>query len=181
MRGEISSLPVEVKRGFNLFAGKANCGTCHFMPVFNGTVPPYFFDTDGEVLGVPDETGKKLDSDIGRQGIVLNQYRYEFLSHMFKTPTVRNVELTSPYMHNGTYSSLEEVMEFYNKGGGKGLGFDVPNQTLSHDNLNLTPEEIDDIISFMKALTDNPFQDVPDKLPTFENKIFDKRIIGGSY
>lgn len=181
MRNEISEIAPEIKQGFNLFTGKANCGTCHFVPVFNGTVPPFFYDTDGEVLGAYDETKKALDSDIGRQGIVLNQYRYDFLKNMFKTPTLRNVKLTAPYMHNGAFEDLEEVMDFYNKGGGAGLGFDLSNQTLSDEKLGLTEQEIKAIIAFMNSLTDNPFQDIPTKLPSFMDEKIDRRKVGGVY
>ena len=48
----------------------------------------------------------------------------------FKTPTLRNVGLTAPYMHNGAFGTLKEDVEFYNAGGGAGLGFNVPNQSL---------------------------------------------------
>lgn len=57
-------------------------------------------------------------------------------------------------MHNGVYTTLEEVMEFYNNGGGKGLHIAPPNQTLPFEKLNLTAKEIKDVINFMKALTD---------------------------
>jgi cytochrome c peroxidase len=57
-------------------------------------------------------------------------------------------------MHNGVFTTLEEVMEFYNKGGGKGLNIAPPNQTLPFEKLTLSPNEIKDVISFMKALTD---------------------------
>ena len=57
-------------------------------------------------------------------------------------------------MHNGVYETLEEVMDFYNKGGGIGLGLDVPNQTLPESPLELTDEEMSDVITFMKALSD---------------------------
>jgi cytochrome c peroxidase len=59
-------------------------------------------------------------------------------------------------MHNGTYTTLEEVMDFYNRGGGIGLGIDVPNQTLPAEKLNLTKQEIADIIAFMNALVEKP-------------------------
>ena len=77
---------------------------------------------------------------------------------MFKTPTIRNVELTAPYMHNGVYNSLEEVINFYNLGGGGGLGFKtLEHQTLPFDSLNLTDKEISAIIAFMKTLNDNEY------------------------
>jgi cytochrome c peroxidase len=67
---------------------------------------------------------------------------------------VRNVALTAPYMHNGVYRTLEEVVDFYNDGGGAGLGLDVPNQTLPADKLNLDDREKKALVAFMKALTD---------------------------
>ena len=72
--------------------------------------------------------------------------------HAFKTPTVRNAALTSPYMHNGVFTTLEQVMDFYNKGGGAGLGIKIENQTLPFDSLSLTRKEQDDIIAFIKSL-----------------------------
>jgi cytochrome c peroxidase len=57
-------------------------------------------------------------------------------------------------MHNGEFKTLEEVMEFYNDGGGKGLGIELDNQTLSPDKLNLSIKEQSAIISFLNTLTD---------------------------
>jgi cytochrome c peroxidase len=153
MRGNKNKLSNQERRGFNLFAGKAKCASCHFIPLFNGLVPPVFNETESDVLGVPATTSKKnarLDSDSGRYGFT----RSVIHKYAFKTPTLRNIELTAPYMHNGVYTTLEEVMEFYNQGGGKGLNIAPPNQTLPFDKLNLTKKEIKDIIAFMKTLTD---------------------------
>ncbi|HSD06287.1 MAG TPA: hypothetical protein VLC96_03490 [Flavobacterium sp.] len=74
--------------------------------------------------------------------------------YSFKTPTIRNIALTAPYMHNGVFKTLEEVIDFYDQGGGEGLGFHLPNQTLPIDKLNLTPLEKKQLIAFMKTLTD---------------------------
>lgn len=171
-----------VKNGYNLFMGKALCGTCHFAPAFNGTVPPYFSDTETEVLGVPklNEKGEyELDDDLGRYLGKLKQ-RAEFYRNSFKTVTIRNIELTAPYMHNGVFKNLDEVMDFYNKGGGVGLGFKVDNQTLPFDSLNLSKQEVNDIISFMKSLTDTTNMTKPiEKLPYIDN--FTNRKIGGKY
>ena len=57
-------------------------------------------------------------------------------------------------MHNGVYDSLEEVMEFYNNGGGAGLGISIPHQTLMPDRLKLSRKETKNIIAFMNSLTD---------------------------
>jgi len=156
MRGENDALDPAARRGFNLFAGKALCATCHFPPTFGGTVPPRYLETETEVLGVPEVfpappgTVLRLDDDPGRFPI---HYAPPFL-HAFKTPSLRNVALTAPYMHNGGMKSLEDVLDFYNAGGGAGLGLDVPNQTLPSDSLGLTRQEKADIVAFMRALTD---------------------------
>ena len=62
---------------------------------------------------------------------------------------------TSPYMHNGVYTTLKQVMTFYNNGGGVGLGLNLEYQTLPEDALNLTEKEIKEVIAFMKSLEDN--------------------------
>ncbi|GAA3626162.1 cytochrome-c peroxidase [Flavivirga jejuensis] len=154
IRGEENTLTAQEKLGFNLFTGKALCATCHFAPVFNGTVPPYFNDTELEFIGVPattDTINPKISPDLGRY----NLFKTEERKHFFKTPTVRNIAKTAPYMHNGVYNTLEEVMEFYNKGGGTGLGIENKYQTLPFDNLQLSEAEIQAIIAFMKTLTDD--------------------------
>jgi cytochrome c peroxidase len=152
-RGEAPFLDPAAKRGFNLFMGKALCATCHFPPAFNGVVPPRYLETESEVLGVPErfpDPSPRLDPDGGRgEGHPSPVFR-----RAFKTPTVRNAALSAPYMHNGGMETLEAVLDFYNAGGGAGLGLDVPNQTLPPDSLGLTRGEMDDIIAFMKSLTD---------------------------
>ncbi|CAA9198401.1 cytochrome-c peroxidase [Flavobacterium collinsii] len=140
------------KAGFNLFAGKAKCATCHFIPLTNGTVPPNFDRSESEILGVPNKS-KKLDGDLGK--FVITQATIH--KNSFKTPTIRNITLTAPYMHNGVYKTLEEVVDFYNEGGGLGLGFDVPNQTLPEDKLNLSDLEKKQLIAFMRTLTDKKY------------------------
>ncbi len=139
--------------GFNLFSGKAKCATCHFIPVYNGTVPPWFNDSESEVIGVPKSVAWKnaiIDSDQGRYK--LNQI--EQLRFSFKTPTLRNIEKTAPYMHNGVYRSLEDVIKFYELGGGNGIGMNLKHQTLPFDSLKLSKQEKLDIIDFLKTLTD---------------------------
>ena len=153
IRGELNNFTDEETLGYNLFMGKALCATCHFMPLTSGTVPPFFTETEKEVIGVPKTAqNKNLDDDSGFY------YKYKEALHkgMFKTPTVRNVAITGPYMHNGVYTTLEEVLNFYNLGGGGGLGFDLDHQTLPFDNLNLTETEQQAIIAYLKTLTDVP-------------------------
>jgi cytochrome c peroxidase len=152
MRGNKSAMTEKQKKGFNLFVGKAQCAICHFVPLFNGTVPPNFNKTEQEVLGVAENaSNRKTDQDLGRGKF---HETVAFLQNSFKTPTLRNISKTAPYMHNGGYKTLKEVMNFYNKGGGNGLGLKVDNQTLSDAKLNLSEKEIDEIIDFMSALND---------------------------
>jgi len=155
MRGNENSLNNQEIEGMNLFMGKAKCATCHFTPLFNGTVPPSYSKTEHEVIGTPNEaSGKTLSPDKGR-------YLYNKMPQLvgaFKTPTVRNVAVTAPYMHNGVFKTLEEVVSFYNKGGGQGLGYSVENQTLPFDKLNLTVKEEQALVAFMKTLTDKKYQ-----------------------
>lgn len=153
MQGKEETLTLAEKKGFNLFMGKASCGTCHFAPTFFGTVPPKFDETELENLGVPasaDFSSPILDQDVG----AYEPYKVEERKFFFKTSTVRNIALTAPYMHNGVYETLEEVIEFYDAGGGAGIGIDNPYQTLPADSLHLSGEEKEAIIAFMKSLTD---------------------------
>ncbi len=138
--------------GFNIFMGKAKCGTCHFMPLFSGAKPPRYYYTETEVIGVPanKNSDTKLDKDEGRfavTGLPLHKYA-------FKTSTLRNIALTAPYMHNGVFKTLDEVINFYNNGGGKGLKIAPENQTLPFEKLHLTATEKRNIILFLRTLTD---------------------------
>lgn len=151
--GKKETLTVEEINGFNLFMGKAQCATCHFPPLFNGTVPPNYSESEMELLGVPEKnttSNAKIDDDLGRYNI----FKTEERKYFFKTPTIRNIALTAPYMHNGAFQTLEKVMEFYDLGGGSGIGIQLEHQTLPADALNLTEEEEENIIAFMKTLTD---------------------------
>jgi len=154
VRKEQAHLDPKIKNGFNLFMGKAACGTCHFPPTFAGLVPPHFNDSESEVLGVLDQPLGDLDQDRGRFNNGLPKEEgvcfYEF---SFKTPTVRNVAITAPYFHNGAYPALEDVVDFYDHGGAVGLGIELPHQTLAGDSLHLSSEEKEALQAFMESLT----------------------------
>ena len=137
IQGTEASMTEEEILGFNLFMGKAACATCHFPPTFNGTVPPKYMETEFENLGIPKNASFEnpiLDKDPGQY----YPYKVEEKRNFFKTATIRNVEITAPYMHNGVYKTLEEVVNFYNVGGGQGMGLYVPYQTLPSDSLGLS-------------------------------------------
>ena len=111
-----------------------------------------YLSSDVEVIGTPVSPGNPavVDPDPGRARID----RVAIHVRAFKTPTLRNVTLTAPYMHNGAFRSLDDVLVFYNNGGGAGVGGRVPTQTLSPDSLRLSKAERAQIIAFLGTLTD---------------------------
>lgn len=179
IKGDRSQLNKSEINGYNLFAGKALCGSCHFYPLFNGLVPPMFNDNEFEVVGTPaDSLNRILDPDPGRENIT-----HVGIHHAaFKTPGLRNLGLTAPYMHNGIYRTLDQVLDFYNKGGGAQLKHKVENQTLPFDSLGLNKTELNEIKQFLLSLSDTAgTQRRPKKLPAFKSDALNKRMIGGEY
>lgn len=171
-------LSKEAQEGFNLFMGKAQCGTCHFVPQFNGVKPPYI-GSEFEVLGVP--------SDTFFTSISLDSGRYKInpaaeTRNAFRTGSIRNASQTMPYMHQGVFRTLDEVIEFYNAGGGVGKGMSVNNQSLSSEKLELTEMEKQKLKSFIETLTEHiPLQVPPASLPLSSKKELNKRKVGGEY
>ena len=132
--GDKSALSEAAQRGLELFQGKARCVLCH-----NG---PNFTDNKFHNIGVP-QTGP-LKEDVGRYAVT----KRESDRGAFKTPSLRSIALTAPYMHTGGFKTLEEVMEFYNKGGEPVTGKDAFMTAL-----NLTDQEKKDLVEFMNSLT----------------------------
>jgi cytochrome c peroxidase len=145
-RGDKSALNESEKRGLFVFLLKGACIQCH-----KGI---NFTDEEFHNLGVPPRGPD--DKDPGRFGIT----QKEEDRGRFKTPGLRNVALTPPYMHNGVFKTLEEVIEFYNKGGG-----DVPGKSERMKPLNLTDEEKKDLMAFLKTLTGELPKFIPPSLP----------------
>jgi len=173
-----ATISEECKKGFNLFMSKAQCGTCHYIPEFNGVRPPYI-ESEFEVLGVPsDNKYTSLSIDSGRAGIYISNE----MTHAFRTNTIRNSSYTKPYMHNGVFSTMREVIDFYNAGGGAGKGLHVKNQTLSPKPLHLSDTEIKELLAFIGTLDETiPLELPPDHLPVSKDKILNNRKIGGLY
>jgi len=171
-------LSKDAQEGFNLFMGKAQCGTCHFVPQFNGVKPPYI-GSEFEVIGVPSDTSfKELSPDQGRYKI---NPAFE-TNHAFRTGSIRNVSHTMPYMHQGVFRTMDEVIEFYNAGGGVGKSLEIPNQSLAPDKLELTDLEKQKLKIFIHSLTEKiPVQVPPASLPLSSKKELNKRKVGGEY
>lgn len=173
-----STLSPAAISGFNLFMGKAKCATCHYLPQFGGVPPPYI-NSEFEVVGTPADTAyHSLCADKGRY---LVNPAPETLN-AFRVPTVRNAAHTMPYMHNGVFSSLQQLIDFYDAGGGAGHGLSVPNQTLSSDSLHLSPPEKQDLITFIHSLDEHIIFDTPPThLPAAALPQLRARTVGGLY
>lgn len=148
VNGDDDAMSDDQIAGMKLFFNKAKCADCH-----NGAM---FSDFSFVVQGVP-QIGPGKDEmpgdDLGREEHTKNPAdRYAF-----RTPTLRNVELTAPYMHDGVFATLEDVMNFYNDGA-QPRHPAVTDQML-HPSLptplGLSDQEIQQVIAFMGALTDN--------------------------
>jgi len=166
---QTNAISESAKRGFKLFTGKAQCIACHTIN------EEYALFTDNQLhntgLGwniamrnepeiqrmliapgiymdikksIKEQVGNKRIGDVGRYEVTQDpddRWRY-------RTPILRNVALTAPYMHDGSIASLEAVVEFYNQG-----GFKNETQSPLINKLNLTRNEIHEIVSFLKTLT----------------------------
>jgi cytochrome c peroxidase len=168
--GDDKAISAAAKRGWALFNGKGRCSSCHAF----STVSPLFSDQKFHNIGIAAHktdfiglarraTGavrsgdlKQIDelaiqTDLSELGRFLVTKRSNDVG-AFKTPTLRNVAVTGPYMHDGSLATLWDVMDHYNKGG-------VPNPNLDGgmQRLGLTEAEIDDMVAFMESLTSPRF------------------------
>jgi cytochrome c peroxidase len=170
------TLSPEAKRGFELFTGKAGCSSCHrieenyalltdqdlhntgigYRAAMGGSAakqkipaaPGLVFEIDPAVLA---SVSEPKPNDLGLYEITQNPAdRWKY-----RTPSLRNVALTAPYMHDGSLATLRNVVEFYNAGG-------VPNENLDPGikPLNLTDREMDALVEFLGSLTGSNVQDL---------------------
>jgi cytochrome c peroxidase len=150
LSGDKTAISPPAQKGLEIFQSKANCALCHHGFIFT--------DSEFHNIGVPslsEQNSSRLfsrgkqrklpkDDDIGRYK--LTKRREDMGS--FKTPTLRNITQTAPYMHNGVFKTLEEVIEFYDKGGVKNTNLDMQMKALG-----LTAQEKFHLIEFLKTLT----------------------------
>ncbi len=145
--GDDNALNSQQKHGLELFYEKAKCVECHSSPMFSN----FSF----VVHGTPQEGGGKSvipGDDCGREEHTLNaDDRYAF-----RVPSLRNVELTAPYMHDGVFESLEEVVRFHNDGAQprhSAITDEMLDERL-REPLGLTNDEVLAVAAFLRALTD---------------------------
>jgi len=179
--GDPKALTEAQKRGFDLFVNKGRCVSCHVIEQTQALFTDNRFHNIGVGINdiqkdVPELAGAflqakatlaevdrrvlgdKRTSELGRFAI---SREFEGLG-AFKTPTLRNVAVTPPYMHDGSKKTLKDVVVHYNNGGVTKEG-DPVNDFLSGGirPLNLTDQEVDDLVSFMEALTSPQYASLP--------------------
>ena len=166
---DADALSSSAQRGFRLFTGKAGCSACHTVTEAHALFTDHGLHNTGvgyrESMGIRrekeriliapgvsievdratiEQVGETPPPDVGRYEVTQNPHdRWKY-----KTPSLRNVALTAPYMHNGSIGTLHEVVDFYASGG-------VPNELLDpliHP-LQLTEQEKQDLVAFMQSLT----------------------------
>ncbi|MBM9500295.1 c-type cytochrome [Leptospira sp. 201903071] len=131
IQGDNNAISESAQRGHALFQGKANCNACHFGNNFT--------DDGFHNIGI-----KSKEKDPGRFKLV----PVKSMKGAFKTPTLRDAALTGPYMHDGSYTTLEEVIDHYDRGGDDRSNLD-PNMKPLH----LTKREKEDLAAFLRSLT----------------------------
>lgn len=163
--GEENALDAIAKQGFDLFTGKAGCVNCHTLGEREALFTDHLFHDDGvgwipsrdigagrlmTPRGLPiyaalnDPEADPTPSDMGRMEVTkefVDMFRY-------RTPSLRNIELTAPYMHNGTFETLEDIVAYYGDGGFRHFGIDP----LVRD-LRLDDAEKAALVAFLKSLT----------------------------
>jgi cytochrome c peroxidase len=167
LAGETDALSEEARAGLALFEGKAGCSRCHSGPLLSdgrfynigvATDPAMFDDPERHltfrrffrILGVPNY--RSLREDVGLYALTMNPDDWG----KFRTPSLREVARTAPYMHDGSLATLEDVVRFYNQGGG-------PGQTAGLEPLGLTETEIAQLVAFLESLSSEP---IPVEVPT---------------
>ena len=160
--GDKKALSLSQKRGLDLYKTTGGCADCHFLEPQNWS-QPLLSDFGYDNLGAP-ARGKK------DPGLFVVTKDPDDLGK-FRAPSLRNVELTAPYLHNGSISTLREVLEFYNKRDLEPERWGVTDspETVNHDdlgNLGLSDDEITDLLNFLHAFSDDCVKNKKTTFPT---------------
>lgn len=145
--GDKKAMTADQIRGMEVFYQKAQCDRCHIG----------FNFTDGSFMNLGIGMDKP-NPDLGRYYVT----KKEEDKGAFKTPTLRDIEHTAPYMHDGSLKTLEDVVEHYDKGGIKNKWLDAQMKPL-----NLTKQDKADLVAFMKALSGEGWQQI--RVPTMKD------------
>ncbi|MCW5622087.1 MAG: hypothetical protein KIS79_13355 [Burkholderiales bacterium] len=151
---EVDALNAQEKHGFVVFRGKAQCNACHKLGRQHALFTDEAFHNLG--IGVPDAAagdGRTSEAGSGVAGAPSDAGRFEVTGKArdrfaFRTPTLRNVELTAPYMHDGSLATWREVVDFYDRGGNGNPDLDPLIGPLF-----LNEQDKEDLVAFMRTLT----------------------------
>ncbi len=148
--GNKDALTLSERRGLDVFQTSGGCATCHLTGAASW-LEPLLTDSGFDNLGAPSVGA--IDPGLGAVTAKKGELG------QFKVPSLRNVALTAPYLHNGTIGTLKEVMEFYNKRDLEPERWGVTDypETVNHEDmgdLGLTDQEVDDLVALMEAFTD---------------------------
>jgi cytochrome c peroxidase len=175
LKGDTKAISDAAKRGYKLFSGKANCVRCHDGALLsddrfhNLGVPPSpdFFNSPNKQItfrfeqtsnGVPRKLYESARDDFGLYYVTKRPGDIG----KFRTASLRELKHTAPYMHNGVFKTLPEVIDFYDQGGGK-----HPNKSPLLKPLKLTKDEKADLLAFLENLSGDPLADKPPPLPPY--------------
>ncbi len=162
------------KRGLDLYNGKANCFACHPSTANSGEPGPMFTDFTYDNIGVPknwsipflylppslNPDGKNfIDYGLANTVAKFDPEHAADQAGLFKVPTLRNLALTAPYGHNGYFKTMKDIVHFYNTRDVPAAGWPASevSETVNHDelgNLQMTEQEENDLVEFLKTLTD---------------------------
>jgi len=176
IKGDAKALSDSAKRGLALFRGKAGCVQCHNGALLSdedyhnvGVPKNPAFEEDPlrqitlryqhVIRGVPESVYRKADRDLG----LFYTTKRAADKGRFRTPSLRELKYTAPYMHNGAFFELEEVIDFYDEGGGEDA-----NKSPLIRKLGLSDEEKEDLLAFLESLSsDEPLLMKPPVLPPY--------------
>ncbi len=156
--GDKEALSLSEKRGLDVFQTSGGCSTCHLTGVASWP-KPLLTDSGFDNLGAP--AIGKIDPGLGAITGKAGELG------KFKVPSLRNVALTAPYLHNGSIKTLKEVIELYNKRDLEPERWGVTNypRTVNHEDmgdLGLTDQEVDDLVALLAAFTDQNLLEIPE-------------------
>lgn len=183
MNGDEDALSEQARRGMELFEGRAGCIRCHNGAFFtderyynlgipendrfqNEALLQITFRFEQYAKGVPESVYRNTHTDLG---LFYRTRRPEDMGK-FRTPTLRYLTYSAPYMHNGVFYELEEVVNFYNEGGGDDAieaQFEHRTRTDLLEPLGLDEQEVQDLVAFLESLTGDEIIVDPPELPEY--------------
>lgn len=179
MQGQSKSIDKAVLAGYNLFMGKAMCGSCHFPPLYSGLKPMAYQNQEYHSHGVSAHLlhPNRIDPDPGLQ----KNDSYGKYKYIYKTPSLRNIAITGPYMHNGIFPELNQALDYIFSGQqAPSITASLPAGSL----YRLSNKERSDIRTFLNSLTTTKLERFQKEIAlpmTNDSLALNRRRAGGMY